>query len=406
MYLMSKLFYSLDVLSKKPRLPSLLLGLATLLALLMSNSSAKLFYNALLHTSFPIIGIDTAIDGLYIVNEGLMVLFFTHVTLEIKRECLMGRLSNRRHAVLPLCAALGGVIAPAILYTGLASYEPALLKGWAIPTATDIAFSLAVLSLLGRSIPLELKLFLSGLAIIDDLCAVGVIAIFYTEQLQWFWLRWGLLFVLLLWVANKRRVESLWAYWIIGFALWLALLKSGIHPTIAGVVLGGAIPLNQATHQSDLLDSPLQRVEHYLAPWINYIILPSFAFMNAGVPVLNMTLQVGAHPLFMGIFIGLCLGKPLGIVSGAYLATRLGIAQLPRTLMWQHIIGVGCLGGIGFTMSLFISALAFSDLVLLQLARQAILMASIVSGTVGMMILARHSRYYADSSHKHVPANS
>jgi NhaA family Na+:H+ antiporter len=387
---MSKFFYSLKHQFEKLELMPILLVLSTLLALWASNSSARFFYQSVLHQPLSIGGIDWGVDGLYLINEGLMVLFFVLVTLEIKREFLRGRLRHKKYATLPFAAALGGVVVPALIYMLFNYYEPVLLKGWAIPTATDIAFSLAVLTLLGSRIPVELKLLLSGLAVIDDLCAVLVIAIFYTEQLQWLWVGAGLLLLAVLWYFNKQKIRSLYAYIPVGIALWLALLRSGIHPTIAGVLLGCTIPLNEQPHEP-IAHSSLHRLEANLKPFVNYLILPTFAFMNAGVPLSNLSFTTCAHPVFLGVCLGLCFGKPIGIVLGTYGATVLGVAKLPANIKWRSIVGMSCLGGIGFTMSLFVSTLAFSDLFLLELARQAILIASGISASIGIILLMRQS---------------
>ncbi len=343
---------------------------------------------------------------LHFVNDFLMAFFFLLVGLELKRELLQGELKNPRQAGLAVAAALGGMVTPALIYTFL-NYGGAGAPGWGVPMATDIAFALGVLSLLGRRVPLSLKVFLTALAIVDDLGAVLVIAVFYTSQLDAGALGLAALafgFALLL---GAMRVRSLPAYMLIGLVLWYFVLLSGIHATIAGVLLAFAVPIGRARPmpapasggadrelreaQLEKLEdevraaqSPLHRLEHILHPYVAYFIMPVFAFFNAGVALEGV--QVGAVAL--GIFLGLLLGKPLGILLFAYLAVRLGLAQLPEGVGWRAVAGVGLVAGIGFTMALFIAGLAFGP-ALLDEAKLGILSASLTAAVLGVAVIWR-----------------
>jgi Na+:H+ antiporter, NhaA family len=368
----------------------ILLGLATLLALFFNNSALKPFYQNLLQTVFPLgpAHWHWHSNGLHFINEGLMVVFFLLVSLEIKREFLEGQLKSRKYALLPLLAALGGVLIPAVCYLFFNINQPFARQGWAIPTATDIAFSLGVLSLFATRIPLALKLFLTTLAVIDDLIAILVIAFFYTPSLQWGWLGIALLLVAYLGGLNQARINYLACYLIGGLLLWFCILKSGIHATVSGVLLGFMIPLR--VRDSNTQFSLLHRLEQCLHPWVAYGILPVFAFANAGLDLSGISWTAMNHPLFLGIFTGLLVGKPLGILGASWVAVRMGLARIPATLKWSHISGAALLGGIGFTMSLFIGILAFeNDNASLSLVRLGVLSGSVMAALLAGVLLTR-----------------
>ena len=347
---------------------------------------------------------------LHFVNDFLMAFFFLLVGLELKRELLQGELKNPRQAGLAVAAALGGMVTPALIYTAF-NYGGEGAAGWGVPMATDIAFALGVLSLLGKRVPLSLKVFLTALAIVDDLGAVLVIALFYTSQLNVSALLVAALvfgFALLL---GALRVRSLAVYMLVGLVLWYYVLLSGVHATIAGVLLAFAIPIGRARplpphadgvaedpelHEAQLelledaareAQSPLHRLEHLLHPYVAYFIMPVFAFFNAGVALEGA--QLGS--IALGIFFGLLLGKPLGILLFAYMAVRLGIARLPSGVGWSAIAGVGLVAGVGFTMALFIAGLAF-DAALLDEAKLGVLSASVTAAVLGGWVLWRVTR--------------
>jgi NhaA family Na+:H+ antiporter len=367
-----------------------LLGFATLGALLIRNSSWGALYIQSLNTplfSFNWLGITHSMHAMHIINEGLMVCFFALVSIEIKREFLIGAFRDIRYALLPCAGALGGILIPAALYLLLNWHNPMLRSGWAIPTATDIAFSLGVLSLLGQQVPIALKIFLTTLAIFDDLCAVFIIALAYSGSLQWAWLGVGVLVSGLLYTLNKYRIQLLFPYFLLGLLLWWAVLHSGIHATLAGVLWAAFIPLHSPS--TDKRPALLYRLEAYLRPVVDYLILPAFAFTNAGVLLSGIHWDSISHPLCFGVFVGLVLGKPLGIILGSGLVLATGITPLPLGMHWRHLVSVACLGGIGFTMSLLISSLAFSEESLLMLARQAILGGSLCSAIIALFVFPK-----------------
>jgi len=361
------------------------------------------------------------------VNDALMALFFLVVGLEIKREVLVGELSERRKALLPILAALGGMAVPAVIYLTLNAGGSGA-HGWGVPMATDIAFAVGVMALLGNRVPSGLRVFLVALAIADDLGAILVIAIAYTSGLQWAWLGWAGVMFLLLVALNRFKVDSPWPYLIIGGLLWLATLLSGVHSTIAGVLVAMAIPstarldplaftaatrerlgrieaahvpgahvLCDDTQQHAALDirkearhtaSPLQRLEFALHPWTTFLVLPLFALGNADVRLVGVDVSALARtPVALGVLIGLVLGKPVGIVALTWLATKTGIAELPAGVRWSHVLGAGLLGGVGFTMSLFVASIAFRGQAETIEAKAAILVASVVAGVLGYLVL-------------------
>jgi NhaA family Na+:H+ antiporter len=360
------------------------------------------------------------------VNDGLMAVFFFVVGLEIKREVLAGELASPRRAVLPLVAAAGGMLLPALIYS-LLNFGATGALGWGIPIATDIAFTLGVMALLGTRAPLPLKVFVTALAIVDDIGAVLVIALFYTSEIAWSSLLVGAIILILLIGLNRAQITRPLPYAVLGIALWLAFLYSGVHATIAGVLVAMTIPararvetevfLTQsrkalqayedaccdergiaeagkqaAAHilelASESVESPLQRLEHGLHPWVTYVIMPIFALANAGVTIVGSDVaEAIANPVAVGIVVGLILGKSLGIGLSTWLTIRFGLAELPQGITMRHIIGAGFLAGIGFTMSLFVANLAFPGGDLLTSAKIGILLASLIAGVIGWILL-------------------
>jgi NhaA family Na+:H+ antiporter len=379
-----------------------LLMAAAILALAWANSPWAERYVALWQTELAVElgGRGLAKPLLLWVNDGLMAVFFLVVGLEIKRELLVGELADARRAALPVAAAVGGMVVPAALYLAINLGTPAA-RGWGVPVATDIAFALGVLALLGRRAPVSLKVFLTALAIVDDVGAVLVIALFYTAELSWPDLGLGALVLAGLFAANRLGVRRVAVYGLLGVVLWVAFLRSGVHATVAGVLLAMAIPARAATAGRDAGeeaprasgrredgDSPMHAMEHALHPWVTYAILPLFALANAGVAMGgNGGAPSPLHPVGVGILAGLVVGKPLGIALGAWLAVRGRVGALPESLRWRHLVGAACLGGIGFTMSIFVAGLAFADMLLLDTAKMAIFAASIGSGLIGWAVL-------------------
>jgi NhaA family Na+:H+ antiporter len=366
----------------------LLLVIATILALVMKNSAYSDWYGALLNTPVNItIGeFQIAKPLLLWINDGLMAVFFFIVGLELKREFLEGELSNRSQIVLPAFAATGGMLVPAAIYAYLNWGHPVTMNGWAIPAATDIAFALGVLALLGSRVPVTLKLFLMALAILDDVGAIIIIALFYTSELSTLSLTTAGICLLLLIYLNKRGITHLPVYLFIGVIMWASVLKSGVHATLAGVFLAFTIPLRDAENPQH---SPLRQLEHELHPSVAYVILPLFAFANAGVPLAGMTIKALLEPVSLGIIAGLFIGKQLGVFSFAWLAIKLKLASLPEKVSWTQLYGAAILCGIGFTMSLFIASLAFEHVgqEYIRQVRLGILTASLLSAVLGYMLL-------------------
>ncbi|MEI9899287.1 MAG: Na+/H+ antiporter NhaA [Hyphomicrobium sp.] len=365
-----------------------ILLVAALLALLMENSPLSWLYSGLLETPVTI-GIGPfQLDKhlLHWINDGLMAIFFFLVGLEIKRELLAGELSTRKQATLPIIAAFGGMLVPALIYTWFNWSDPVAVRGWAIPAATDIAFAVGVMALLGDRIPNPLKVFLLALAIIDDLGAIIIIAVFYTANLSMAALALAALGVAALVLLNRNGVLWLWAYVFVGVFIWLCVLRSGVHATLAGVVTALAVPMTVpkgATH------SPLQRAQEGLHPWVTFGVLPLFAFANAGVSLAGITLDKVVSSIPIGIALGLFLGKPIGIFLFSRIAIASGVADRPDGATWAQLFGVSILGGIGFTMSLFIGTLAFTDPILAAEVRIGVLVGSLASATVGFQLLRR-----------------
>ncbi len=331
-------------------------------------------------------GLELNKNVLLVINDGLMAIFFLLVGLEIKREALEGELASPSRLALPALAALGGVALPGAIYAWMTWGDPVAVKGWAIPAATDIAFSLGVLSLLGSRVPLSLKVFLTTVAVVDDLAAIVIIAVLYTSQLSVTALLLGVGGLVILVILNRLRVKHLGAYILVGAIMWICVLKSGVHATLAGVALGLAIPLKV---QNERGESLLRHLEHMLHPWVAFIILPLFAFANAGVGFKGMSSDALFGPITLGIMGGLCLGKPLGVFGCSLLIVWTGVAKLPKGVTWSMMFAVGLLAGIGFTMSLFIGMLAFEGQgsQYAVATRVGVFGASIISAIAGFLVL-------------------
>jgi NhaA family Na+:H+ antiporter len=360
---------------------------ATILALLFSNTPLLGYYHNILSLKISLhIGVLSISKSLLLwINDGLMTIFFLSVSLELKREILGGELSSFSRFCFPLYAAIGGIVVPALIYVLFNWGNAAYLSGWAIPTATDIAFSLGVLALLGRSIPLSLKLFLLTLAILDDISGISIIAIFHTSDLSWLSMGLAAAIIFFMIMMNFFRVMNLVAYSLVGLILWCCVLKSGIHATLAGVVLGFMIPIGDKTN---VCTSPLMRFEQAINPWVSFLVVPLFAFANAGLTFKNIGGDTFGHPIVLGVFVGLFVGKPVGIMLFAWGAVKLGWAKRSGNCQWLDVYGVALLCGIGFTMSLFIGTLAFKDQTgYISLVQLGVLLASLMSGIFGFAIL-------------------
>jgi Na+:H+ antiporter, NhaA family len=360
----------------------LLLGAAAL-ALILANTPLAGFYQSFLDTAVAVQfgALKIAKPLLLWINDGLMAVFFLLVGLEIKREVAEGELSSWRRAALPAVAAISGIAVPAALYLVINLGSPATQRGWAIPTATDIAFALGVLALLGGRAPAALKIFLLATAIIDDLGAIIIIALFYTEDLSLLSLLLGGAGVLLLAILNLLGVRRLAPYLLVGAAIWVCVLKSGIHATLAGVAVALLVPRGNATA------SPLHDLEHMLHPWVTFAIMPIFAFANAGVSFAHVSMTDLLAPLPIGIAAGLFVGKQVGVFAACWTAVRLGLCRLPQGISWAAFYGVCLLTGIGFTMSLFIGSLAFDDAAHAAGIRLGVLTGSIFSAVCGYLLL-------------------
>ena len=364
---------------------------AALLALLFANSPWDWVPNQVLDTkltvAFGAAGLSKPL--LLWINDGLMAVFFLLIGLEIKREVVEGELSRPAQVALPIAGAIGGIVVPAAIYVAFNWKTPATLQGWAIPSATDIAFAVAILAALGDRVPRGLKLFLLTLAIVDDLAAIVIIAVFYTADLSTLSLALAGLCILALLGLNLAGVRRIGPYLLIGIVLWVCVLKSGVHATLAGVVLAFCLPLRYPAADPDR--RPFIELEHGLKPWVSFLVLPAFAFANSGLSLGGISLAMLGDPVTLGIVAGLFLGKQLGIFAGAALLIRLGAARLPAGATWMRLYGVGACGGIGFTMSLFIGMLAFEDDAHAPLVRLGVLAGSILSAALGWAIL-RFSR--------------
>lgn len=374
----------------------IILVIAAALAMLVANSPLNETYQGVLYSYVAGMSVE------HWVNDGLMAIFFLLIGLEVKRELLEGALKSRETAIFPAIAAVGGMVAPALVYVLFNYSNPEALQGWAIPAATDIAFALGIMALLGNRVPVSLKVFLLALAIIDDLGVVVIIALFYTSDLSTLALAVGFVMTGLLFYLNHKKVTSLKWYLLVGAVLWFAVLKSGVHATLAGVVIGFAIPLKGKAGEH----SPLKHLEHALHPYSSFLILPIFAFANAGVSLEGISLSTLGTALPMGIAMGLLIGKPLGIFTFSYVAVKTGVAKMPEGITFKNIFAVSILCGIGFTMSMFIASLAFTgDAAALNThARLGILMGSSVAAVLGYAML-RLSLPKKQSSHNTVASH-
>jgi len=371
----------------------IILMLAALAALVLANTPLASFYALLIDTPVEIkIGtLEIAKPLLLWINDGLMAIFFFLIGLELKRELIEGELSNRKNVILPGVGAIGGMLIPSLIYTFFNASDAMAMKGWAIPAATDIAFVLGILSLLGSMVPTSIKVFLTSLAIFDDIGAIIIIALFYTEKISISALIVVACCILILALMNRRGVESKSVYALIGVVMWVAMLKSGVHATLAGVVLAMFIPMKSKI-ETDY--SPLKSMEHDLHFTVAYIILPIFAFANAGISFVGLGVEEIFHSVPIGIALGLFVGKQLGIFSLCWLAIKLKITSLPKGISWSSLYGAAALCGVGFTMSLFIGSLAFEQtgIDLLFDERLGIILGSLVSGIVGYLVLRKSLR--------------
>lgn len=369
-------------------LSGILLLLAACLAMVAENTPVNVYYDLLLETPVAIkIGeFEIAKPLLLWINDGLMAIFFFLIGLEVKREFLAGELSEPSRVALPIFAAIGGMAVPAVIYASMNWGDPIAMKGWAIPSATDIAFALGVLALLGNRVPRALKLFLMTLAIIDDLGAVIIIAIFYTANLSLSSLLLAIVAIVILFALNRGGILSLVPYMLVGLVLWGAVLKSGVHATLAGVLTAFFIPFKREPGESQ---TQLEKLEHDLHPSVAYGILPLFAFANAGIPFNGISIDSFLHPVPLGIAVGLFAGNQMGVFGFSWVAIKLGALELPKAVSWIQLYGVSLLCGIGFTMSLFVASLAFEqggpDYVVDD--RLGILLGSLSSGILGYVVL-------------------
>ena len=370
-----------------PEAACIVLLAAAILALLVSNSPLSARYDALLqsHLTVGVAPLALSKTLLHWINDGLMAIFFFLVGLEIKREFLAGALASRKSAALPLIAAVGGMVVPALIYVIVNWDNSIALDGWAIPAATDIAFALGVMAVLGSRVPPALKIFLLALAIIDDLGAILIIAIFYTSDLSINALMLALAGIAFLAYLNSARVGAIWPYVLTGLFVWVCVLQSGVHATLAGVATALAIPLKAG---SEGHEGPLEKLEHRLSPWVSFGVLPIFAFANAGVSLTGVTPAQLFDTVPLGIILGLLIGKPIGIYGFSRAAIAAGVAQMPAQTNRAQLFGAAILGGIGFTMSLFIGMLAFSDPALATELRLGVLTGSILAAVAGYLVLA------------------
>ena len=366
----------------------ILLFLCVILSLAVANSPLSQPLQDLLDT---VIGFENETVHLNYsvsmwINDGLMAIFFLLVGLEIKREIVEGELSSPKKAIMPILCAIGGALVPAAIFFALNSGAETA-DGWAIPMATDIAFALAVISLLDKRVPVSLKIFLAALAIVDDLIAILVIAFFYSSGIELAYIGFAAAFMAVLILMNRFNVKNPYLYLIPGIFVWYFIHHSGIHATIAGVMVAMTLPTNDTS-----VESPLERLEHALVKPVNFLIIPIFAFANTNITLQLEMLHGLTSPLGLGIFFGLLVGKPVGIFITSWICNRLGMGTLPEGSSWTHIIGVGLLAGIGFTMSIFISILSFNNPLFVSEAKLSVLLTSVIAGTAGFILLKTNSR--------------
>ena len=370
----------------------ILLLFSAAVAMLLANSPLSSQYNDFLNlpVSLQIGSFSINKTLIHWINDGFMAVFFVLVGMEVKKELFEGALSSYQQAIFPAIAAVGGMIVPALVYWFIAKQDPSLANGWAIPMATDIAFALGIMALLSKQVPLPLKIFLLALAIIDDLGAIVVIALFFSHELSVQALIFSGFSVLTLVLLNRFRVSALCAYMVVGAILWASVLKSGVHATLAGVIIGFCIPLKGKKGER-----PLHDFEHILAPWSSFVILPLFAFANAGVSFDGIDVSMISSPLLLAIACGLIIGKPVGVFGFSYISVKLGLAKLPDGINFKQIFAVAVLCGIGFTMSMFLASLAFdadAGESVNTLSRLGILLGSTVSATLGYLFLKQTTK--------------
>lgn len=383
---------TIETFLKKESASGIILMFAAVLAMIFANSPWVSWYNLLLDV--PVVvsvgSFEIAKPLLLWINDGLMALFFFLVGLELKREFIEGDLSKPGQITLPAIGAVGGMLIPAAIYVAFNYDSPNAINGWAIPTATDIAFALGILAIIGSKVPLQLKVFLTSLAIFDDLGAIIIIALFYTEQLSMLSLVVAASMLSILFVLNRKNVTSTSPYIFIGLVLWVAVLKSGVHATLAGVILAFFIPMYGKKEQGvEDEPSPLKSLEHNLHSTVAFIVLPIFAFANAGISFVDVGIEQVMSPVPLGIILGLFLGKQLGVFGFCFIAIKLGFAKLPENVNWTLLYGVALLCGVGFTMSLFIGSLAFEQSVgsPLYQDRLGIVVGSLISGILGYFVI-------------------
>lgn len=370
----------------------ILLLFSAAVAMLLANSPLSSQYNDFLNlpVSLQIGSFSINKTLIHWINDGFMAVFFVLVGMEVKKELFEGVLSSYQQAIFPAIAAVGGMIVPALVYWFIAKQDPSLANGWAIPMATDIAFALGIMALLSKQVPLPLKIFLLALAIIDDLGAIVVIALFFSHELSVQALIFSGISILTLVLLNRFRVSALCAYMVVGAILWASVLKSGVHATLAGVIIGFCIPLKGKKGEQ-----PLHDFEHILAPWSSFVILPLFAFANAGVSFDGIDVSMISSPLLLAIACGLIIGKPVGVFGFSYIFVKLGLAKLPDEINFKQIFAVAVLCGIGFTMSMFLASLAFdadAGESVNTLSRLGILLGSTVSATLGYLFLKQTTK--------------
>ena len=370
----------------------ILLLFSAAVAMLLANSPLSSQYNDFLNlpVSLQIGSFSINKTLIHWINDGFMAVFFVLVGMEVKKELFEGALSSYQQAIFPAIAAVGGMIVPALVYWFIAKQDPSLANGWAIPMATDIAFALGIMALLSKQVPLPLKIFLLALAIIDDLGAIVVIALFFSHELSVQALIFSGISILTLVLLNRFRVSALCAYMVVGAILWASVLKSGVHATLAGVIIGFCIPLKGKKGER-----PLHDFEHILAPWSSFVILPLFAFANAGVSFDGIDVSMISSPLLLAIACGLIIGKPVGVFGFSYISVKLGLAKLPDGINFKQIFAVAVLCGIGFTMSMFLASLAFNADAgesVNTLSRLGILLGSTVSATLGYLFLKQTTK--------------
>ena len=370
----------------------ILLLFSAAVAMLLANSPLSSQYNDFLNlpVSLQIGSFSINKTLIHWINDGFMAVFFVLVGMEVKKELFEGALSSYQQAIFPAIAAVGGMIVPALVYWFITKQDPSLANGWAIPMATDIAFALGIMALLSKQVPLPLKIFLLALAIIDDLGAIVVIALFFSHELSVQALIFSGISILTLVLLNRFRVSALCAYMVVGTILWASVLKSGVHATLAGVIIGFCIPLKGKKGER-----PLHDFEHILAPWSSFVILPLFAFANAGVSFDGIDVSMISSPLLLAIACGLIIGKPVGVFGFSYISVKLGLAKLPDGINFKQIFAVAVLCGIGFTMSMFLASLAFDANAgesVNTLSRLGILLGSTVSATLGYLFLKQTTK--------------